>query len=440
MGSEAQMTEPNFNEMLAVMRGVDLGSFRVNSRTAKFAEFPVDEYRLRYAKACKLMEAEGLDALLVTQDIDVRFFAGYLSVLWCSRFRSYVCLLPRDESLGPTLIVPAQETGNAMHTSWVADVLLYPDQENSVPYLAQAIRDKGLSRGKIGTELGFGQRLGMPLEDLERLKTAIAPAEIVSGTPVIQAVRMVKSPAEIERIRRACEISQVSARAGFEALTPGMTERELAKVMGAAMYAEGAEFGTSPSFFSLQCSPGRSQMVNALASDYELVEGDMVMIDAGAVYDGYATDFIRQACLGEPSPERRKWFDICVEANDACVEAIRPGVTGADVYEAGMAVFEREGLLDYNLLTIVGHGCGVEVHEVPWLGERDTVYTSGTVLEPGMVVCVEPVIAGMDGPEWREGIFIVEDKVMVTETGREVLTESLDKDLWVQPVGAAVTA
>jgi Xaa-Pro aminopeptidase len=137
---------------------------------------------------------------------------------------------------------------------------------------------------------------------------------------------------------------------------------------------------------------------------------------------------------------RRKWFDICVEANDACVAAIRPGVTGADVYEAGIAVFEREGLLEYNVLTIVGHGCGVEVHEVPWLGERDTVYTSGTVLEPGMVVCVEPVIAGMDGPGWEEGIFIVEDKVLVTESGREVLTDSLDKDLWVQPVGAAVGA
>ena len=76
----------------------------------------------------------------------------------------------------------------------------------------------------------------------------------------------------------------------------------------------------------------------------------------------------------------------------------------------------------------------MEVHELPWLGERDTVYTSGTVLQPGMVVCIEPIIAGMDGPDWRSGLFIVEEKVLVTETGADVLTDSLSVDLWIQPI------
>ena len=75
----------------------------------------------------------------------------------------------------------------------------------------------------------------------------------------------------------------------------------------------------------------------------------------------------------------------------------------------------------------------MEVHELPWLGERDVVYSADTRLEPGMVLCVEPVIAGMDGPDWHAGIFIVEDKLLVTESGCEVLTDSLSKDLWVQP-------
>ena len=219
-----------------------------------------------------------------------------------------------------------------------------------------------------------------------------------------------------------------------------MSEKELASVIGSTMYAEGAELGTQPSFFGLNAGPERYQVVNALASDYRIQPGDLVMADCGAVYQGYSTDFIRQACLGEPTADQRRWFSIAVEANQACVNAIKPGVTGADVYEAGIAVFEREGLLDYNVLNIVGHGTGMEIHELPWLGERDSVYTSGTVLQPGMVVCVEPIIAGMDGPDWRAGLFIVEEKVLVTETGAEVLTNALSPELWIQPIAGEVAA
>ena len=427
--------DPGFDEMLAALAGIDLPSFSVASETAKFAEFPLDEYTARYARACRLMEHEEMDAVLVTQDLNVRYFTGYLSILWASRFRPYVAILPRDASLGPTLIVPGQETGNATHTSWIADMVIYPDQENPIPYIAEALAEKGLASGKIGTELGFGQRIGMTVNQLEALKTTIAPAELVDATPLTQAVRMIKSPREVSCLRQACSISQAGIHAGYSALKPGMSEKDLASVIGATMYAEGAELGTQPSFFALNAGPERYQTVNALASDYEIQAGDLVMADCGAVYHGYSTDFIRQACLGEPTAEQRKWFSIAVEANQACVDAIRPGVTGADVYEAGIAVFEREGLLDYNVLNIVGHGTGMEIHELPWLGERDSVYTSGTVLQPGMVVCVEPIIAGMDGPDWRAGLFIVEEKVLVTEDGADVLTDSLSPELWIQPIG-----
>jgi Xaa-Pro dipeptidase len=434
MAHASEPTEPAFDELLAAMAGARPDGAPAG-RTAPYAEFPVDEYRARYANACRLMEREGLDALLVTQDLNVRYFAGYLSILWCSRFRPYVTLLPRDPSLGPTLIIPAQEMGNANDTSWIGDVVTYPDQEDPSPYIAAAIHDK-LPAGRIGTELGFGQRLGMTVNQFRALEANGENLDFVNGTPVIQAVRMIKSPAEVSRLLRACEISQAGVRAGWEALRPGMTEKELARVMGSTMYAEGAELGTQPSFLAMLSGPERSKTLNALASDKEIAVGDLVMIDGGAVYGGYSTDFIRQACLGEPTDDQRKWFDICLEANDAAIAAIRPGVTGADVYDAGVEVFKREGLMDFNVLNIVGHGTGMEVHELPWLGERDTVYTSSTTLQAGMVVCIEPVIGGMDGPDWNAGCFIVEEKVLVTETGSEVLTRDLPKDLWIQDVHA----
>ncbi len=422
----------DFNSTLETMRGATPLALRADD--APYAEFPQAEYADRYARAARLMEAAGLDAMLLTHELNVRYFSGYLTILWESRFRSLMLLLPRDPALGPTLIVPGQETGNAVGTSWVPDRVIYPDQENPVPYVVGALRDKGLATGRIGMELGFGQRLGMTQEDYAALREGLPDATIESATELVQTVRMIKSPAEVACIRRACEISQSAVREGFSALHDGMTEKELAATLGAAMYRDGAELGSRPTFLTVSSYPGRAQMVNSLASDHAIRSGDMVLLDGGATYGGYATDFIRQAMLGPPSDDQRRWFDLCIEANDACIDAVRPGASGADVYEAGIEVFERAGLGKYNLINIVGHSTGMEVHELPWLGERDVVYSSETRLEPGMVLCVEPVIAGMDGPDWHAGIFIVEDKLLVTETGCEVLTDAISKDLWVQPV------
>jgi Xaa-Pro aminopeptidase len=170
---------------------------------------------------------------------------------------------------------------------------------------------------------------------------------------------------------------------------------------------------------------------NAVASDYALNDGDLVLMDGGAVFGGYVTDYIRQACVGHPTDEQLSFFAITVEANDAAIAAIRPGVSGADVYEAAMDVFDRRDVRKYTVNNIIGHGVGMDIHEVPWLGERDTVYTSGTILQPGMVVCVEPVFARANDPERKKGTWIVEDKVLITETGHEVLTANLSKELWI---------
>lgn len=423
--------EPDFNAMLEVARAADPASLQITVNTPEFAEFPFEEYRWRYAKAIRLMEHLGIDALLVTQEENVRYFAGYLSILWCSLFRPYVALLPRDPSIGPTLIVPTQETGNAVKTSWINDRTIYPDQENPIPHIVSALSERGLEAGVIATELGFGTRLGMNINQFEELR-ALTPGRFVDGTPLIQTARMVKSEAEIGRIRRACQISQTATRAGWEALHEGMTEKELMQVVVSEMYRQGAEPGTKPSFFGVSAGPRRYQVVNALASDYAIQRGDFVFIDGGAVYGGYATDYIRQACLGQPTDEQRRFYEIALEANDAAIAAIRPGVSGADVYEAGMKVFEKYGVLEYNVLNIVGHGVGMDLHEVPWLGERDKVYTAGTVLEAGMVVCIEPVFAGANDPSWEKGVWIQEDKVVVTESGHEIITDDLSKDLWLQ--------
>ena len=125
-----------------------------------FAEFPPDEYAQRVTRARTLMEETGIDALLLTQQENVRYLAGYLSLLWISKFRPLLALLPRDPSVSSTLILPGQEYGNAK-TSWIEEITFYRDQEDPIGTVVNVLHKKGLKGKKVGIELGYGTRLGM---------------------------------------------------------------------------------------------------------------------------------------------------------------------------------------------------------------------------------------------------------------------------------------
>lgn len=421
--------EPDFNALLRVAANARADSVDVGFRNYGYPEFSNAEYKRRVARLLALMEDQGLDGVMLTQYENIRFFSGYRTILWVSKFRPYAAIFARDASVVPVLVVPGQETGNAEETSWFEHLHIYPDQEDPIPHIAQALTDCGLSKARVGTELGFGMRLGMNMEQFDQLRAGV-DTQFVDGTAVFQTARMVKSEAEVECIRRACEISQAGVAAGFGALKVGQTLRDIVGTMCSEMYRQGAEPGVQPSTFSIT-SGGSYKMVNALATDYRVRANDIVMVDLGAVYNGYATDFIRQACLGKLDSERQEYYDIAVAANAKAIEAVKPGVRGVEVYDAGMKVFKEANVFDCNLLTIVGHGNGLDVHEVPWLGETGT-YTTETELVAGMVVCIEPVFGGYKDPSFKKGVWIVEDKVLVTETGSEVLTSQLTKRMWIQ--------
>lgn len=391
-----------------------------------FAEFPLDEYTQRVSRAQALMEETGIDALLLTQQENVRYLAGYLSLLWISKFRPLMTLLPRDPSIPPTLILPGQEYGNAK-TSWIEEVAFYRDQEDPMSTVVNTLHKKGLRGKKVGVELGYGSRLGMAQVQWEDLRRDFM-GTFVDSAPLLRILRGIKSAREITMLRRSCEISCHGVEAGWRALHEGMSEKELAAVMVSRMVQEGAE--PMKTLLCVNAGPQRYQIVNSPPSDYRLKRGDLVMIDGGATYNGYCTDFIRQACLGKPTQQQRDWFDLAKTANDNAIAAIRPGRQCAEVYEAGRKVFVEAGLGDYGVINIIGHSCGMEVHELPYVGERG-VDTSDTVIQEGMVFCIEPIIAGMDSPRWEAGIFIQEDMIAVTATGGDVLTNRLSKDLWV---------
>lgn len=398
---------------------------------AKYPDFPVEEYYGRYNRLRALMDARGLDAIILTQSANLRYFSGYRSLLWLSKFRLYGLLIPRDPAKPPRLILPTQELGNGVHCTVVDNVTEFLDQGDPVAGLLQAVKEADLpQKSKIGMELGFGQRLSMTYLDFRRFEAAVRPAEIMDCAEIVQSVRMIKSDAEIGCIRRSNEISQIATEAGFRSIKPGMTEAELMAIIHASMYENGAEAATDPSVFSVFSGPDRYFIGNAIATDRRLEPGDLIDIDGGAVFKGYATDYIRQACVGRPTDRQLRYFNIAREAGEACIDALKPGVVASEIYDVAIKVFRRYGVEQYSLINIAGHGNGLDFHELPWLGEAGCVYSADTVIREGMVFCIEPVFARVDDPQQRDGTWIVEDTVAVRSSGAERLTDKLSTELW----------
>ena len=223
---------------------------------------------------------------------------------------------------------------------------------------------------------------------------------------VFAALRMRKSAAEVERLRTAAEILEAAQAASIAAIEPGVGERVLVARFEAACRVRGAtpvgaHIGTGP------------RSVLPLSSTYprSVAAGDVVKYDVICSWRHYKADTGRTVFVGEPDDEARALFEAVRDGTRAGVEAIRPGAVVDDVFHAAVAAVRSAGFPGFDRHQ-VGHGIGLDVHELPILAPGDP-----TVLEPGMVVCVEAPLYSTARGGWQ-----LEDTVVVTEDGCEYLT------------------
>ena len=221
-------------------------------------------------------------------------------------------------------------------------------------------------------------------------------------------------------------------KAGFEALKPGVTEREIAGIMHEVMFAEGA---TESGLMCLYAGP-RLMWADSTPSDYKIQKGDVIQFDGGCIYEGYWTDFKRMASIGEPRPEQRRYFELAKQGFEAAISVMKAGVTAGEVLQAAFEVNNRAGNSDFsswcleNGLRAIGHSIGVNIHEHPGLSHQ-----SSFVLEAGMAFAVEPFITLNGHYPFHEALekYGLEDNVIVTEDGVEVMTREdyITHELWI---------
>ncbi|GAC1357230.1 MAG: aminopeptidase P family protein [Herpetosiphon sp.] len=300
------------------------------------------------------------------------------------------------------MVLPSLEAPRVQAEASVP-VVLYPwtDDEGYAPALEECLLALDLD-GLLGVE-----HTRMRVLELRAIEE-YCPVGIVDGDPVLATLRAVKSATELTSMRRAVYAVEEGLRQVVAQIRPGITERELAKLWEQGMFKAGA---TAQAFTTIVASGPNSANPHHTTGDRRLEAGDLVVLDGGAIVDGYCSDITRTIALAPLEAELQRVYEAVLAANEQAVAAVRPGVTGATVDGAARGVIDAAGFGPL-FLHRTGHGLGIEAHEPPFMNQGED-----TPLQCGMTFTIEPgvYLAGRGGVR-------IEDDVLVTDAGVEVLT------------------
>jgi Xaa-Pro aminopeptidase len=369
------------------------------------------EIQQRVRRARERMETEGLDALLLLTGPNLAYFAGPINALGGrSGSRPLVLLLPRRGE--PTLIVQDGPQFLARTYSWVQDLRTYSRLSRlPIDSLLQAMRDHGLQKSRLGVELANEMVMDIPGAEFEALRSALARVEFLDASPLLWQLRSIKSAAEIDRITRACQVTAAAYQDTFDQIRPGMRETDIEQ----RMLIHSIDFGGRSPWVFITSGLGNYDLIGKSGGERVIEPGDLVWLDSGCTVEGYWSDFSRACVLGEPTREQTAAQREIHEITNKAVRMVAPGVPVAEIARAcneaiaGLALPVTSSVS--SLAGRVGHGVGLSLTELPSISEEDE-----TILQPGMIITIEPGVAT------SYGTFHVEEVILVTEEGSRVLS------------------
>jgi Xaa-Pro aminopeptidase len=354
--------------------------------------------RARAERLLELLPAAGLDVLLVSELVNVRYLTGYTGS------NGLAIVGPRTRAF-ITDFRYVEQAAAEVHPSF--------ERRRAPRELANALVEV-LPSGEL--RLGF-EASHVTVRDYELLREILpARVELVAAGALVEQLRAVKEPEEAERIRAAAALADEAFEGVIAEGLVGRTEREVAMALDWDIRERG---GDRPSFETIVAAGAHGARPHARPRDAEIRPGELVVIDWGAVLDGYHSDCTRTLAAGGASDAIRDVYEIVLDAQRQGVGAVRPGADGRAVDALVRGAIDARGYgneFGHGL----GHGVGLDVHEAPRLSQR-----SDDVLQAGNVLTVEPGIY-LQG---RFGVRI-EDLVLVTEAGRDILTR-VSKELTV---------
>lgn len=357
----------------------------------------------RIERLAEQLDALEADAMLVTSEINVRYLSGFTG-------DSSYLLVDRAGAL--MLSDGRYDTQLDIECPGLPAVIRLPS-ELIGEFAATVLNDSSHKRVAIESS-------DLTLASFETLSEKCEPVTFIQTLGVVERLRMIKDAGEIETTRQAVRI----AEAAFESLLPMLsgrwTEREVAHELESKMRFLGA---SGCSFSPIVGAGPAGALCHYHPSDRPLGDAPSVLIDWGAKFDGYASDITRTLHREHASDKFRRCYEAVLEAQLAAIEKMGPGVAASDVDATARGVLERHGLADA-FKHGLGHGTGLQIHETPKMSASST-----ETLAPGMIITVEPGV-------YFEGEFgiRIEDDILITETGREVLSglpKGLEESRWL---------
>ncbi len=375
------------------------------------------EFRSRVARCSEAMQQAGFAALIAYASHvhygSVRYFTGYEPWLAPEEW-AFAVLTP---GYGTEITLFSNSPWdfwefNKKDATWVPDVVVGSEW---APSIAQRLP-------KSARRIGIAGWSAFPAAVYEGLREAHPGATFVDATDLVRGLRSIKSQAEIEVLRLVGDLSDLAGQAMYEAVRPGVTEREVVARIDAALMRGGAEQMAYPTILG----SGPKTVASCFQpTDRRIAEGDVVQLDCGPMLDGYKAYYSRVVLAGTSRPAAAlKLVETAAEMYEACEARLRAGTRCSDVARAGLGVLEKRGYTRKNLfqsanypdMVFMGHGIGLENPDPPGM----LTLTNDRVLEERMVVNLEPILLdpGVGGARMETSFVITAgDPVRLTSLG-----------------------
>jgi Xaa-Pro aminopeptidase len=346
----------------------------------------------RIGRVRDAIRAKDLDALIVTCRPNIRYLSGFSGSAGTLVVSLDGCVLLTDARYalqGPAELAAAGVDGDVR--------LGKGDGFNEL----QAIVNEFPSLGVEGAHVTWNYA--------ERLRAGI-PGEITATTGVVEALRECKDALEVEAMKHSARVADVALGECITHIAEGTTERHLAAVLDAAARTQGAD---GSAFETIVASGPNAARPHHRPTDRAIENGDLVIIDFGALVNGYRSDMTRSFIVGKGSEQQHAMLDAVLAAQQAGVDRAGPGISVKEVDAACREYLADAGMSEW-FTHGTGHGVGLDIHEAPWVNATGTA-----TLAAGHVITVEPgvYIPDVGGVRW-------EDTIVITNDGSEALTTS----------------
>jgi Xaa-Pro aminopeptidase len=344
-----------------------------------------------------MMAEKQLDLCLLFNRASIRYFTG----LRMNTAAFSILLISQNEL---KYVVARLDLNRALRDCWIKDILPFPeDTPDYLSVLNHYFHQSNISR--VGMELPE-----LNYETFQYLQKTLPNAVFENIAAEVGRLRMIKSEEEIQIIRKSAQIADKAMQEALKAARAGMKEYEVTAVAMYTMLKEGAE---NPSFEIFLASGENSWLPERYASDKSLNPKELILLDMGAIYQGYCSDITRTFSVGETTSEQKQLFQDVLRIQQETIQSLRPGIQTGEIDYIARQKIQSLGYGDY-FPHLTGHGLGLDIHEGPIIDKGRT-----DILEKNMVVTVEP---GVYLP--RVGAVRIEDMVLITENGFEILTQT----------------